>query len=261
MTIQIHSRSNPRLKELIKNKNRYFFFEGEKLVNDLLKQNDPIRYLIIDETFKNSTTSTISTISTIPSRQGIGETWEVNESVMMKLSSLKTSPKVIAVVPEFERLVNVLESQVIVAVDNLQDPGNAGTILRSAAAFGIDGVVFTGQSVHFNNPKFLRAAQNALFHVRFQREDLDTLIANAQQADLNIYLTSSHSFKDRHEPRQVKPPCLVVLGNEGRGLADELLKRFPTVSIPGTGAVESLNVAVSAGIMMYELKGKKDDKK
>jgi RNA methyltransferase, TrmH family len=246
--IPIQSRSNPRVKDLLKQKHQYFFFEGTKLVKDILNQKQQIHYLILTEN---------SDPETFRGDANIYETWVVNASVMSKLSTLKDPPEAMAIVEVFERPVDFEQSRVVVAVDGLQDPGNAGTIFRCAAAFDIDAVVLTGESVTFNNTKFLRAAQNALFHVHFQRVvEVDTLIMDAEVAGLNIYLTSSHSGKGVCLPHQMQTPCLLVLGNEGQGLRPDLLALFPRVTIPQTGAVESLNVGVSAGIMMYQLRGK-----
>lgn len=246
MNHHITSRNNPKVKELLKRKDEYFFFEGEKLVMDVLAQGQEIEYMILHEDPDN--------VWQPPQAAKIRETWRVSGQVLSKLSSLKDTPRLLAVMPLIERPVDFSKSRVVIGVDQLQDPGNAGSIFRCAAAFGVEGVVFTGASVKFNNSKFLRAAQNALFQVRFQQMNtLNDLLTAAGQAGLNIYITSSHTEGNRILPEHIQTPCLILLGSEGQGLESDLFNRFPAVTIPQTGAVESLNVGVSACILMHRL--------
>ncbi len=143
----------------------------------------------------------------------------------------------------------------LIANNNIQGPANAGTVLRCAAAFGIDCIAFSGVSVEPNNPKFLRAAQNAFFDIHFQHfETIETLIEKAEKANFNVYLTSSHDSKKTISPEEVRFPSLLLFGNEGIGLAGELFQRYPSIKISQTDKVESLNVGVSACIIMYELR-------
>ena len=245
-TITITSRQNPRIKELLKHQENYFFFEGKKLVSDILSSNQEVKILIIHESFARMWQP--------PPEANIDQIWVVSESVMTKLSALKVNPVILAVTPFKERVIDFDASRVIIGLNNLQDPGNGGTIFRCAAAFGIDGVAFTGSAINFNNSKFLRASQNALFHVNYQHfTKIDDLITKAEASGFHIYLTSSHRLRQHVQPGQMKTPCLVLLGNEGQGLDEGLLTRFPSVTIPHSQAVESLNVAVSACIIMQQL--------
>jgi TrmH family RNA methyltransferase len=250
MSYYIQSRSNPKIKRLVKQKENYFFFEGEKLVRDILERDIEIAILVVSAKNENTWTNLVSKEKAV-----IGETWVASESVLAKLSSLKETPGVIAVLEMAERPVNFQQAKVIIGLDNIQDPANAGTVFRCAAAFGIDAVVFTGASVKPNNSKFLRTAQNALFEVRWQRfEKLETLVREAEKADLNVYVTSSRPKGQSLSPQQVKPPCLILFGNEGKGLDEDLLLRFQNLTIPHSGSIESLNAGVSACIVMYELR-------
>jgi TrmH family RNA methyltransferase len=244
----IQSRSNFRVKDLIKKRIKYYFFEGEKLVKDILARGIPIEILIIHEQEARQWN--------IPRTADIGETWYVSEMVLAKISELKDTPEAIAVVSFEGQALDFSSARLVIGVDQLQDPGNAGTLFRCAAAFEVDGVVFTGASVHFNNNKFLRAAQNAILEVPHRRFDhVDGLIEEAEKAGLNIYLTSPHSRDESVTPAEIRHPALILFGGEGRGLDESLLDRRPSVRIPQGGKIESLNLAVSACIIMSHLYG------
>lgn len=245
MIHRIESRSNPRLKELAKNKNNYLFFEGEKLVLDILQKKINVKILILHKGKEEQLH--------IPEKT-VKETWLVSESVLKKLSSLKETPGFIAVLEPGKKTVDFRKAKTVIGLDAVQDPANAGTVFRCAAAFGIDAVAFSGDSVKPTNPKFLRAAQDAFFHVPFQHFDSATaLIEKAEKANFNIYLTSSHESANSKSPEAVRFPCLILLGNEGKGLPGELFLRYPTLKIAQTNKVESLNVGISACIIMHEL--------
>lgn len=248
MIHRIRSRSNQRVKDLIKKRDEYFFFEGEKLVNDILERGDEIAILIINENKENQLN--------IPAGAVIDTTWVVSETVLEKLSSLKEKPDFIAVLEPWEKLIDFRESKVIIGLDSIQDPANAGTVFRCAAAFGIDAIVFSGAGVSLTNTKFLRAAQDAFFDMTYQRfSDVEALIEAAKQANpaLKVYLTSSHFPGKALAPHQIEFPCLILFGNEGKGLERDLFKKYPFIRIPQAGKVESLNVGVSACIIMYEI--------
>lgn len=246
MIHRIESRSNPRLKELVKNRDNYLFFEGEKLVLDILQKKMNVKILIVHKGKEDQLQ--------IPEKT-VKETWFVNDNVLKKLSSLKEKPGFIAVMEPGKKTVNFRKAKTVFGFDAIQDPANAGTVFRCAAAFGIDGVAFSGASVKPTNPKFLRAAQDAFFHVPFQHFDsLESLVDKAKKANFNIYLTSSHESPNTLEIEDVRFPCLILMGNEGKGLPEDLFMRYPTLKIAQTKKVESLNVGISTCIIMHELK-------
>lgn len=242
----ITSRSNPKIKALLKQKESFFFFEGEKLVRDIVARAIPIHILLVDERKEH--------LIVFPDDKTVKEKWLVSGDVLAKFSNLADVPPVIAVVEWRVQSIDFSRARVVVGFDQIQDPGNAGTVFRCAAAFGIDGVVFSRASVHFNNSKFIRAAQDTLFEVPHQHfATLEKLIETAQQVHMNIYLTSSHTNPKAVLPQQIQTPCLILFGNEGQGLPVELFERYPSVFIPQTGKVESLNVGISACLLMYHV--------
>ncbi|MEY8688612.1 MAG: TrmH family RNA methyltransferase [Leptothrix sp. (in: b-proteobacteria)] len=136
-----------------------------------------------------------------------------------------------------------------VVLDRLQDPGNVGTILRSAAALGARQVLAMKGSAALWSPKVLRAGMGAHFALHLAEgievNDLDAL-------DLSLLATSSHATQALHEVR-LPQPCAWVLGHEGQGVAAPLLQRCAlTLRIPQPGGEESLNVASAAAVCLYE---------
>jgi TrmH family RNA methyltransferase len=252
MIYRIGSRSNQRVKDLIKKRDEYFFFEGEKLVNDILERGDEIAILIVNENKE--------TQLNIPAGAAVNDTWVVSQTVLDKISSLKKKPDFIAVLEPREKPVDFRKSRVIIGLDSIQDPANAGTVFRCAAAFGIDAVALSGAGVNLTNSKFLRAAQDAIFDMNYQRfHDVEALIEAAAQANaaLKVYLTSSHFEGKGLAPHEIEFPCLILFGNEGKGLEEGLFKKYPFIRVPQAGKVESLNVGVSACIIMYEISNPK----
>ncbi len=141
-------------------------------------------------------------------------------------------------------------TQSAVLLDNLQDPGNLGSILRSAAAAGITEVYCSSGTAFAWSPKVLRAGMGAHFLLKiFENADLASLL---QGASVPVLATSSHAQKSLYE-MDLKQPVAWLFGHEGQGVADELL-RLATfqIAIPHLGAVESLNVAASAAVCFFE---------
>ncbi|ACB35100.1 tRNA/rRNA methyltransferase (SpoU) [Leptothrix cholodnii SP-6] len=134
-------------------------------------------------------------------------------------------------------------------LDRLQDPGNVGTLLRSAAALGVKQVLAMKGTAALWSPKVLRAGMGAHFALHLvegvEVNELDTL-------DLPLLATSSHAEQSLHEVR-LPQPCAWVLGHEGQGVAEAVMRRCAlTVRIPQPGGEESLNVAAAAAICLYE---------
>jgi len=140
----------------------------------------------------------------------------------------------------------------IVVLAGIQDPGNLGTILRSAEAFGADGVVSLPGTVSAWNPKAVRASAGSVFRVPLlavsERECLEEL----QEAGVKILATTVHAAQPA-ELVDLAGPVALIIGNEGNGVADELAaKADARITIPCPGPVESLNAAVAASVLLYE---------
>ena len=140
----------------------------------------------------------------------------------------------------------------IVVAAGLQDPGNVGTILRSAEAFGAAGVFFTEGTVSPYNTKVLRGSAGSIFRLPVVRITSPELIPLLRQRGARMVATSSHKGTPLHEANW-QLPVAIFIGNEGAGLSRELLHQMDeTVVIPQAAQVESLNAGVAASIVLYE---------
>jgi TrmH family RNA methyltransferase len=181
----------------------------------------------------------------------------VSDQLFPYISGTEASQGVIALVaPPIWNLPQLFRGRsLVVVLDGLQDPGNAGAIARTAEAFGATGIMFLKGTVSPFNPKALRAAAGSLFRVPFAY-GLDAALARAalQQNKLDIYAgvpSNSHAPAKPLVEVDFSRRCALIVGNEARGVSPELRATALDISIPTSG-VESLNAAVAAGILLYE---------
>jgi len=246
MKIEITSRANPRLKELLAVKEKLFFFEGEKLVRDILTRKLLVQKLLVSAE-GNDRLPEIAAV--------VEECWLVSSQVLEKVSDLKNSPQMVAVLDVPEGGIDFHRQKVTLGFVGIQDPGNLGTVFRCASAFGVSALALAGACVRPNHPKVIRSAQTAILDVPFQIfSSADELIDKALAHDAHVYVTGSHQAETSLPLARLEFPCLLLFGNEGQGLAPHLLGRFPLVRLEQKERIDSLNVAVSACILMHELK-------
>jgi TrmH family RNA methyltransferase len=246
MKIEISSRANPRLKKLLEGKEKLVFFEGEKLVGDILSRKLTVAKLLLSAEIEKRLPEISATVV---------EHWVVSRQVLEKISDLKTPPEIIAVLDMPVREIDFKRQKIIFGFDAVQDPANLGTIFRCASAFGISALALAGACVRTNHPKVVRAAQTALLDIPFQVfPGLEELIAKAQAQNAHIYVTGSHAVEKPLAVENMEFPCLVLFGNEGQGLEKRFLQRFPLIRLDQKERIDSLNVAVSTCILMHEMK-------
>ena len=149
----------------------------------------------------------------------------------------------------------------ILLLDGVQDPGNLGTIIRSAAAFEVDTVVLGKGTVDLYNPKTLRSTQGMVFHVNTMRASLEEVIAKLKEQDIPIYGTKVEYGDDvRSLSMRDMNSFALIMGNEGAGVRPEILELCDKfLYIPMSSKVESLNVAVASSILLYEFYTKRMD--
>jgi TrmH family RNA methyltransferase len=169
---------------------------------------------------------------------------EVPDRALGAIATTETSPRAIALVrpPEF-RPDQVFRSPALaVLLDGIQNPGNAGTILRTAEAFSATGAVLLAGTVSRWNPKLLRAASGSAFRL--------PVVAGPVEVPVRMFAADPHRGAPPWEV-DFRQPCAIAVGSEARGLSAELRAKAVPVRIP-TAAVESLNAAVAASILLYE---------
>jgi len=147
-----------------------------------------------------------------------------------------------------------LKAKRLIAMDGVQDPGNVGTIIRTADAAGFEGIILSNQCADVFSPKVLRATMGSIFRMGIRMtEDLPGLLAGMVKAGASV-LSSQLDGEPFYQRSAMNERFVLVIGSEGNGVTDEV-KAVAThkVKLPMRGGAESLNAAVAAGIMMYEL--------
>lgn len=245
MRIEITSRANPRLKELLAAKEKLFFFEGEKLVCDILTRKLTVKQLLVSAAGEKC----LPEIGAM-----VEEYWLVSGRVLEKVSGLKSPPQMVAVLDVPAGEIDFSRKKITLGFVGIQDPGNLGTVFRCASAFGLSALALAGGCVRANHPKVIRSAQTALLDVPFQVfPNVDELLAQALAGNAHVYVTGSHHGETSLPLARMEFPCLLLFGNEGLGLEPRLLERFPLIRLEQQERIDSLNVAVSACILMHDL--------
>ena len=233
----ITSIDNPKVKEYVKlqqkkyrDKSNKFIVEGMHLVLEAYKKG------IVEEVILEQDEVLPLDIPMV----------YVTKEIICKISALCHK------IPEQEQL-----GKRVLLLDDIQDPGNLGTVIRSAVAFDIDTVVLSEKTVDLYNPKVVRATQGMLFHINVIREDLKVIIEKLKKEQIPIYGTRVEYGDDVRKIRNHDSYALIV-GNEGQGVSDDIEQLCDAnLFIEMNSDVESLNVGVATSILLYELRGVK----
>lgn len=174
----------------------------------------------------------------------------VTEDVMKTISNLKSTPRVLGI-SKYKEKTNI--GKKILILDNLQDPGNAGTIIRNAVAFGIDTIIFSEASVYPYNEKVLRSTGGMIFNINIIIGDIKEYINKIKENNIKVIGTSLHT--DRYlDTLEKLEEFAIIFGNEGNGISNEILDTCNIlVKIKMNETCESLNVGVSSGIVLYHM--------
>ena len=220
--------------------------ESFHLLEEALRSDCAIHAVLAAESIKNAVANHV---------KGLNGTrvYTVADSLFQQIASTESPQGVIALVkPPAWTLDQALRGQALaVVLDGLQEPGNAGAILRAAEAFGATGAIFLKGSVNPYNPKAMRASAGSIFRLPMVHS-LDETVLHAALEQKRIALfaafpTAGESISAIDLTRK----CAFVIGSEGRGVGAEIARKAIPIRIPTTG-VESLNAAVAAGILLYE---------
>lgn len=178
----------------------------------------------------------------------------VSKEVLKKLSSMDSPSKVMAVVNK--RKDEEKFGEKILILDRIQDPGNLGTIIRSAVAFNIDTIVCSPDTVDFYSPKVVRASQGMMFHIPILIRNTERLIGELKNQDYKIVGTKVTNGRDVREA-SIYSHFALVIGNEGQGISrniEELCDEYLYIRMNEN--CESLNASVAASILLYEINNK-----
>lgn len=237
------SDKNPLIKEVRKaahqgslTQSGFALAEGPHLLDEAVRSNCDVLAVILAET---------SRLESLPSSVRL---LRVSDQTFATLATTETPQGVLSLVrPRPSTLAEITgPNSLIVILDGIQDPGNAGAILRAAEAFAATGAIFLKGSVNPYNPKCLRGSAGSIFRLPVITGLIPAEIPN----NVTLYSTDPRA-KMSLDQADFTQPCAIVIGAEGRGVAAELATRAHGVRIP-TQHVESLNAAVAAGIVLYE---------
>lgn len=251
----ISSVNNPRVKEWAKllhkkgrEESRRFLIEGVRLVEEAIRSGAPIEAVLWQTERK------FSFLEGLPPSI---ERWEASEAVIRKLSATEEAQGIVAVVRmEEESAVWPLSAtgrSLLLLVDGVSDPGNLGTIIRTADSAGAGGVLLGEGTVDLYNPKTVRSTMGSLFHLPIRRVNGILALTKLKEAG---YQTVAASLKGSVDYREVDygERVVVLVGNEAHGLSPQLEEMAQIrVRIPIYGKAESLNVAIATALMLYEV--------
>ena len=186
-----------------------------------------------------------------------GRAQEVSGPVLEKMSDVVTPQGVLAVVKrrkhEWDELLPEGKAPLLIMLEDIQDPGNLGTVLRSAEAAGADGVILGGMTADIYNPKVVRSTMGAIFRLPFMRlSDLSFCFDILRKRGVKIHAAAMEGA-EAFSSRDYSQGTAFIIGNEGKGLKKETIDGADdTVYIPMAGKTESLNASVSAALLLYE---------
>ena len=237
----ITSTSNNTIKTLIKLKQKkyrdetgYYLVEGEHLVEEAMKAKQ-VECLI----------STKDITSDLP-------IVIVSNEVMSKLSFTK-SPQFIMAKCKIKKENKLIDGKRYLILDDLQDPGNIGTLIRTALAFSIDQVILSNNCVDLYSDKLLRSMQGANFHINCIYDDLKTVISTLKKNNVKIIGSALENGQDIKQIK-ISEKMAFIVGNEGNGMNKDILQECDYVGYIPINTIESLNVAIAGSIMMYHFK-------
>ena len=234
--MQITSINNPKVKEWSKLKlkkyrdlTNLFIIENEHLINEAKKNNFLKETIGIDES--------------------LNPDYLITKEIMAKLSDQKSLPNIIGIC---YKLPQKEIGNKILVLDNLQDPGNLGTLIRSSVAFNIDTIILSDDSVDLYNEKVIRSSEGMIFNINIIRTNLTSFFNNFPNK-YPILITDVEKGENLKNILPLKK-FILVIGSEGQGVKEEYQKYATNfIKINMNEACESLNAGVAGSILMYEI--------
>lgn len=212
-----------------------FIVEGKNLVMEAHKNNLLKTLIVLDNSSFNLSIETI----------------RVSENVMKYLSELNTPNEIMGIC--YKKKEENISGNILI-LDNIQDPGNLGTIIRSAVAFSISTIIVSPDTVSIYNSKVLRSTQGLLFDVNIIVRDISGAIDDLKQKGYKIYGTKVDNGKNLKDIDSTNKYA-VIMGNEGSGVNKDILDKCDEyIYIPMNEKCESLNVGVATSIILYEMR-------
>ncbi len=254
----VQSKQNARVKELRKalaqpgrGAHGHVGIEGSKMVEEALRAGLQVKTVFVAQGWERLVGAMRLPATT--------EILRLPHAILSAALATETPQAVAALVEppawSWESLLRVRHgcAPLVLVLAGLQDPGNLGTILRSAEAFGASGVVSLPETVSAWNAKAVRASAGSVFRVPVLPASADECFARLREAGARILATAAARETMPVERAELKAPVALLIGNEGNGVSAELAVRVDgAITIPCPGPVESLNAAIAASVLLYE---------
>lgn len=256
----ITSSQNPVIKEAkaLKEKKsreekRLFFIEGLRFVEEALKEDAEIKNVILSEKFLQIKGADL--LLDKIEKAGLNTSYVTNK-LFGEITDTENPQGVMAVVGMRDAGIEAVikEKSFVLVLDSLQDPGNMGTIIRTADAAGVTGIILSKGCVDVYNPKVLRSTMGSIFHLPLYFADsLVEAISFLKSRGIRI-LASHLKGEANYFQLNLTDSLAVVVGNEAKGIGEETVQLADSlVKIPMPGRAESLNASVAAGLLLYEV--------
>jgi len=231
-----------------------FVVEGVKMF--LEAPRDRIQEVYISESFENADAQGTSRLEECKEKLASTGYEVVTDEIFKKISDTQTPQGILCVIRQYHyRLEELLrkENAFLLVLEDIQDPGNLGTIMRTGEGAGIDGVIMSKNTVDLYNPKTIRSTMGSIYRMPFVYvEKMQETLLELKKAGVHTYaahLNGRHSYTQE----DYREKTAFLIGNEGNGLKEETAKAADTyIRIPMDGQVESLNAAIAAALLMYE---------
>ena len=259
---EITSLANPIVKDIkalsqkkTRDETRSFLAEGLKLVIDALELGWTIRTLIYSKSAKGKPLVEKAAARTVAAG---GLVLEVSEKVMSSITR-RDNPQMVSGVFEQRwmplKSVSLAAGETWVALDRVRDPGNLGTIIRTADAAGASGIILVGECTDPYSLETVRATMGSVFALPIARCSAQDFIAWQKTAGARVVATHLAGAVDYRTVDYRSRPVVLLMGNEQSGLPDELAKSADALArTPQTGRADSLNLAIATGVMLFEVR-------
>jgi len=225
-----------------RDKTGLFVLEGERLVSEI-NDMELIEYVIVSDSYKGEFPYTNKICLT-------------SDSLFEKLSDTVNPQGILAVCHKFKHKYEnafTVDNPLFIILENVQDPGNLGTIIRTADAAGADGIFLSKGTVDLYNPKVVRGTMGSLFHLPiYTNAEINGLLNDCKRHNIQTLATHLGGINTPYSV-DLKKPTAIIVGNEGSGLTPETATMADElVRIPMPGRAESMNASIAAGILIYE---------
>ena len=251
--IIIESKSNSLFKNLkkLKDKKKYrdekkkYIIEGFRFVKEAIKSNTCLECVIFTEDFYKKEKEFIDSLEKLNIKLVI-----MTKILLDEICDTENPQGIIAVVEFKDSVLNL--GNMIILIDKVQDPGNMGTIIRTAHAVGASSIIITKGTVDIYNDKVLRSSMGSIFYIPIIEDYNLDLVKKLKNQGYRL-LVSSLQGENNFFEEDLKGKVIIAVGNEGNGVSDEVYNISDVkVKIPMPGNSESLNVAIATSVMMYE---------